>query len=403
MNLKLKTYKKFSLQLSTTSIFYILWTIYSVCYTLSSSEFSYKINLRILNRFVPYISIAGLFFGLFLLKKFKLKKALTLSLFALLVILMELMEKNMTFLIYAMFIMVAQRIDLYQFIHYDFKLKIISCTFVVSMCLLGVINNYKPFINGSQKMAFGFLHPNTFCFYVFVILMEWMIIRFKRMKAIDWIAIIIIFIIIYLLGASRTSCYVFLLIYPLMLIGKYCPKILTPFRLLISFSNTLMASLSFICVYYYSKGNRHMIELNKILTGRLSLASEFLKNSKPGLFGQQIKMVSTREAMATGQKSMILDNAYIRCALIYGLIFLCFFCLINAYLSLLFFRRKQPELSLFILFFALTGFAESHTINLFYNVLMFFILNNSFRIPINHMTLQELHEKLIFKLKRKRE
>lgn len=388
---------------STTLLFYLVWTLYSVAYTISASELSAKINIGSYNKLVQYIVVAGLFVGLVLQKKTTIKRAVALTMFAGLVILMEIAEKDMTFLVYAMFIMVAQKINLYQFVAYDFKLKITLFLIVVSLCFLGITDNYTALINEKMKMSFGFGHPNVFCFYIFTILMEWMILRFKKIRAAEWIVIICVYIVAYLLGAARTSSYTFIFVYFLMLTEKYAPKLLRLriYRLLVSSSTALMASLSFLCVHYFNKHDKFMIALNQIVTGRLFLASEFLKKYNLGLFGQQIETVGTREASMTGHQSMILDNAYVRCALVYGLLFLCIFCLINAYLSATFFRNQHPELALFILFFAVIGFGEAYTLNIFYNVLMLFFLNTTFQKPIRLISIQELKENVFWHLKRR--
>ena len=64
-----------------------------------------------------------------------------------------------------------------------------------------------------------------------------------------------------------------------------------------------------------------MEKYNEILTGRLYLASEFLRKYDINLFGNDVVTVGARVAKQQHTMAMILDNAYIRCVIFYGVVF----------------------------------------------------------------------------------
>lgn len=369
------------------ALFRLAWTFYSCIYVLFyASELSYKYNSSVIMRYTQITTIMILLSSLFLNRKYRIKEFLKYIAFLLMVFLIEINVSDRAFLVYILFMISAQKIDLAKLIKFDVKLKTALLIFVIFLCEIGYINNYAAVINGSYKQALGFSHPNTFCCFAYTIILEWLCIHFKKAKWRNYLLALALFICIYAIGGGRTSSYTFLLIYFLFVIAKITPKVF--YSKISSFIFTiitpLMAFMSFLTAYLYSQGNTYMTVLNELMSYRIGLSSYFMDNYDIKLFGQEVLTISTRSADLGNVQSLILDCAYIRCILVYGAIY--FSILIVMYIILLraLLYNKQIEYALFALFFVILGVGESYMLNPLYNISMLFVLgiikSNSYKI-----------------------
>lgn len=347
------------------ALFRLAWTFYSCIYVLFyASELSYKYNSSVIMRYTQITTIMILLSSLFLNRKYRIKELLKYIAFLLMVFLIEINVSDRAFLVYILFMISAQKIDLTKLIKFDVKLKTALLIFVIFLCEIGYINNYAAVINGSYKQALGFSHPNTFCCFAYTIILEWLCIHFKKAKWRNYLLALALSICIYAIGGGRTSSYTFLLIYFLFVIAKITPKVF--YSKISSFIFTiitpLMAFMSFLTAYLYSQGNTYMTVLNELMSYRIGLSSYFMDNYDIKLFGQEVLTISTRSADLGNVQSLILDCAYIRCILVYGAIY--FSILIVMYIILLraLLYNKQIEYALFALFFVILGVGESYSI-----------------------------------------
>lgn len=220
-------------------------------------------------------------------------------------------------------------------------------------------------------------------FILFVVLLEYLYVKFYTLKSREWIGIVLVFVLAYLTGAARTSCISFVLVFLMFFVSFLRPKLICnrfiSCALIAGFAT--IAALSFITVDLYMKDSVSMYKLNEILTGRLYMASEFLKIYEINLFGNDVITLGARAASKTNEAPMILDNAYIRCVLFYGLIFSILIFILYAKKIFYFSKKMDPRWICIAMFFIISGFAESYFINIFYNVTLLFLLSNdTFRI-----------------------
>lgn len=266
--------------------------------------------------------------------------------------------------------MVAQFIDFKRFVRYDLILKTVIFLTVISLCMVGFLDNYTAISESQIKQSLGFTHPNKFSCIAFTILVEWIYVRFEKIKIYEWVLIAIGCYYIKSIGASRTTLYVFMLIYVLFILAKIKPELFYSriVKLLFVLITPFMAFLSFFTTYLYSKGNIYMYVLDNLLTHRIQFQAQFLEKYAIKLFGQNIVLTATRTSTYYGTERAILDNAYIRCVLMYGMIFFVMLCALYSILMYQFLNRRRVELAIFSLFFVLYAFGESYMLSTLYNV-----------------------------------
>lgn len=367
----------FSFPKSYTGImFYITWFLYSFVYSLLSSEYSAVISFNTLNKITQYFIILGLGSCYFLSNEIIKKRNTRFLIFLSIVLLISVKNINLNFLVMIMFIIASQNIDLEKFLKTDLIFKTFMFVFIVLSCAVGIIENYRAEINGNVKMSFGFGHPNVYCFYLFTILLEYMYVNFYKLRLSNISGIILIFLFAYVTGAARTSCISFVMTLFLYIVAKkkrnlVCSK--SGVFMIIS-AIVAIAVLSFVSVRLYMKNPVKMEKYNEILTGRLYLASEFLKIYDINLFGHDVITVGARAAAQQHTVPMILDNAYIRCVLFYGVIFSALIFILYAKKIIYCARKLDPRWICLASFFFVSGFAESYLINIFYNVTLLFLL-----------------------------
>lgn len=358
--------------------FYLLWIFFSFFYFMcNATEFRYMYDLREVMNMVSYITILGLCFLFFLKNKFSSKVIVKYFLFFVLVIFIEIIITDKKFLVYVLFIMLAQFIDFKKFISFDIKLKLGILLMIIGMCSIGIIDNYSALINGSYKQALGFSHPNTFCCFAFTIIVEWMYTRFERMSIKEYIIIFIFFNIIRYTGASRTVSIAFIIVYSLTIISKIIPKIfdLKIIKCAFMFVMPIIVFISFKITYMYLEGNAFALSIDEALTHRIRFQAYFLSKYKIKLLGQNIELIGTRISQINGKDRAILDNAYIKCVLQYGIIFMLIICIVYMVFFYKTLKNKKIGLAIFGLFFVILGFGESYTIDVVYNLTMLYLLS----------------------------
>lgn len=351
--------------------FYFIWGIYAFTYMMfSASELSFMYNLSNYQRAVTNTVILCLLLLLFMMHRFSQVEFVKYAIFIVFIALIEISITDKGFLVCTLFMIAAQKIDFNKFVKFDMKLKLAIFLLIISLCQIGVIDNFSVAINGVYKQSMGFSHPNTFTCYAYTLILEWMCVRFRDMRFFEWILQGAFGLLIFAIGGGRSSGYTFFVIYILFVIEKIRPQIFSSKLVYFIFTiiTPLMAALSFIASWLYSKGNVLMIALDQVFTTRISQAARFLATYDINLFGQEIETIGSRRAQLQGVRSLILDCAYVRCLLMYGVLFFLLFIMVYVLMLRKFLKSGQITLGLFALFFVILGLGEAYMLNVLYNI-----------------------------------
>lgn len=365
------------MRLSYKNLFYTIWAFYSAFSILTSStELAYMYNFNTIIKYT-YTAIV-LMLGFLYIYPLKLTKKLFVLhvLFVCLITLIEISITEKNLIIISLFIMCFRNIKFREMIKFDFVIKLYILLFVLLLYWLGEIDGYEVVINGIYKQSFGFGHPNTFSIYVYTMLLELIYLRFNKMNFLDIGVFIGVGVLILKIGGGRSSGYTYFAILVVTMICKFFPKIYQTkiSALIFTVITPIAAVMSFVLAKLYVLNNEFAVALNTLTTGRLRLSAIFLNKYSLKLFGQEIETLGTRRAILNHTNSMILDCAYIKCGLKYGLIFLIILCISYS----LFLRKsiKDGNITdaLFALFFVVIGIAESYLLAPVFNLSLLLLL-----------------------------
>lgn len=358
-------------------IYYLLWMVYNIAFFLcQQTELQYMYDTSSLYQSVSLVVGASLIFLFLITGKFNMRELIIYCVVAAIigVCLITLHDK---YLIVALgFVLLGRKIDTDQLVRVDLVTKLFVLISVLSMCFLGFIQNYSRYINGSYKQALGFSHPNMLSNIVFIILLEWMYIRYNKLKVWEYVLILVLAGVVWKIAASRTSAYTFIAIYICMVISKIFPKLLqnTVIVNLLALLPTLITVISFYLIKLYDKGNLFAIALNEIMTKRIKQASIMLNQYGLSMFGQFINTRGTRALEYSTNAVYNVDMSYIAIPVRYG-IFVLLLLLIGYFLFIKKTAKvKNNKLLLVTIYFVVLGFAETYFYRIQYNFTMAFLL-----------------------------
>ncbi len=339
------------------------------------TEFAYLYNLTGVYRGICILCCLGL--AAVMLRR-RIYRRITLRVFLAVTVplgITVLLVRDTALLVLLCLLLAAPGLDLRRIVRVDLAVRICLFAGIVSLSLAGIIDNYTAEINGSLKQALGFSHPNTFAIYGFCILMEWLYLRYDRLRRYDLVGITVLAAVLFRISASRTALCAFLPAMALVLVMKRCPRIIENrlFRRVCCLFPALLAAASLVGVFLYSRGVGLFVRLNSLLTGRLSLAWSMLSSYGFSLFGQRVTTTGTRTTEASGSFTAV-DMSFIRIPVCYGLIALALLLLGYGLLTRRTLRCGDAALLTVLIFFFLLGFMESYFYRAAYNFTLIALL-----------------------------
>lgn len=358
------------------SLFLFAWCIL-ITYSLlvDNSEFVFIVSKE-LKRIVYIIVEFILFFKIIKYDRFRKNILFLLFLLALIISIVSVESKTSILILYLSIIIAGKNVDLRSFVKTDMAIRFIIFCILFILSITGVIKNYSAEINGTIKNGFGWIHPNTTAGILLLVLLEWMYIHWHKFTLKRWIITIVAVIFLFEYAAARTTLYAFALICIWSIIIRRNKSFNTKYKsigIIYTLAYPICAGLSFFLMHIYSEGDIFGLVLNEMLTGRLAAATNFMNEYGLAIWGQSIETVSTRQSIISGASALILDMAYIRLGIEYGVIYMTLFILSFMYLSWKLYKYNYlPELML-VLYFSIVGIASTSTINFFMNYTLIFI------------------------------
>lgn len=368
--LKLPSALRINDNLNYSHMIMLIWTFYSCAsclFWVSNLKRSYSVDG--IMKLCDYATAGFLVVTLALKRRYRTKKLLLYAIFLAVVITVESVVINRDFAVLSMFMICFVSIDFEKFVQYDIKLKIFWFFMIILMCLVGITNNFSGYFNGTFKQALGFQHPNTFAMFGIVIMLEWLYLRYQKAQLPELLLIPLFWLIIMKISPSRTTGYTFLFIYVLFLVAKYYPKIFTwkPVMLVLSAIGPALGIFSVRITQLFLDYDPLAHEINRLMTNRIWFQAQYWEAYPVKLFGGKIDTEATVD--------VILDCAYIRCILTYGIVFSVLLCLFFSVLTYCALKNDRIGLALMVVFFLLMGFAETAMLRLIMNITFLAIFN----------------------------
>lgn len=346
----------------------ILFAIYEYFYFLLSLSSLNKNNISILMIRVVSISVIIILLGNYLFtEKVKLKELLLIFLYILLILFIEIKLKNVELLVCVVFMICTRKTDFISLVKLDFVLKIFNVLNIFILCKMGFLSNISGYYNGNYKNSFGFMHPNTFGTLWLAILIEFLFLKYEKLKIQDYLFCGILWFICMILTNSRTSGYSFLFVFILIIVFKTFPKLIKVklIKIIFTLSPAIFAYVSiWITVGFLEKNKLVSNILNPLLSGRPYYQALYWKSFGVKLFGQRLP------------DGYVLDNAYINCIIVYGILF--FIILMYFYIAKMykFLKEENPKYALLLFYWIIFAFGESYFLRIGINITLFLLTMN---------------------------
>ena len=344
-----------------------------------------------------YVAIAGniayaMLFLIFILRAHRsshmnmaIKVIVLFALFASFYVSSELQVIKLYFLIIAF-----QGMDLGKFIRYDLMLKLLLIAVVLSFYFLGLTDTYYMVREGGQiRSSMGFAHPNAFGAMLLSLCIAIYYLKFEKLNFLYYLFFFAVSLVIRYFSDSRTSQLAIILLCIMHFVyKKTLGKIFTKKTVLFVISNSFLifTVLSILLAYLYKIGNPYIIDLSKLLTGRIELMHLFMEEYDITLLGNKIEIVNAQSAVQTGRSFWVLDNGYLMLLLRYGIItYLILAVIIHNGIKKLFSNNNYAcAIILFVFFIA--GITETY----FYTIIV-----NTFLLVFSNTTCDKINLKQV--------
>lgn len=276
--------------------------------------------------------------------------------------------------IFFLFVFASNEVSFEKILKTDFAIRSFGITVSTVLFLFGfaadnILIRYSQ--NGVLiRHSIGYVHPNTAFLMVFVALLDYLILSYWR-KNLSIIKIVIVILIAYIyqwLTGSRSSFVILCMASTLFYMeSRFSITKVTYIKKIICNTAILSLAVSLILTKVYDMGGTIAIELNRLMTNRLSSMSYFLNTYGISFLGKQTVRVGTLEALDSGTRAYILDNFYMNLLVSYGLIFTCVFLYLIYITSKKLIEVGHSELAIVWSMFCLLGITEGAIINIDYN------------------------------------
>ena len=230
----------------------------------------------------------------------------------------------------------------------------------------------------------GFCHRNVLGANMAVLCLGWFYLRFRKLTVLDGVFWLLISVVTYFMAISRTSLIIMLLIIVVMFAFRKLerPIINTPqMRWIFPGIFATMFVVCFLCACFYQKYDPFWAFLDDIFTKRISFANQVMEDHGLSLFGQDLPFVSTMNAQISNTKSLILDNAYMRSMLYFGIIPGVVFMGLYAMVIMRSCEKRRTALVGALMVMAVFGLSESYMLDAFYNFPLLLGLISLFQRP----------------------
>ena len=217
--------------------------------------------------------------------------------------------------------------------------------------------------------TYGFCHRNVLAANVAVVCLAWLYLRYRRLKIWDVAVWGIVALATYRFAVSRTGLIIILLsIFGIYFFRKKNISILNfPYlRKVFCWGFLGLILISVIGTVFYSGDSPLWSLIDSIFTKRFQFAHYCFEEYGLSLFGQHIPLVSSIAAQNDQGTRLILDNAYMRGILYYGVIPGTLF--LTAYFKALdmALRKRSGKLIFCLGIFAIYGLSERYMLDVYY-------------------------------------
>ena len=294
------------------------------------------------------------------------------------------------FMLFSMgvFVLGARSVDFRRIVYLYFVVGTIILLFVMLCSLSGLIPNLvyrRNQTSGAIRQSFGIVYPTDFAAHVLFLIWAFSYLHFEKITSKSYIAFAVIAILLIRYCDARLSAVSVLLLIPVMMIGKQAKKsdgICRKIAVFFWCVPILMAYCIIAMSYFYKPSNRLLETLNHMLSGRLAIGNEAIRQYGFSIFGRHMVEHSwggvngMRMFMGDRSKYFFVDSSFLRILILYGVIA---FIIIMAILTIISYRSinyGEYALAAILVIVAVSAVVEQRLIDVSYDPFLIALLAN---------------------------
>lgn len=272
----------------------------------------------------------------------------------------------------AMFILGAKNVSLKKIVKTYFIIGFSLLIITIISAKLGIIQNLVYYQGLRIRNSFGAIYPTDFAAHVFYLILSYWYIKVRRLKIFEYIAFLLLAVFLIKYSDARLDALsIILTILAGMFISlKKTKKVGKVIGFFLTFSVPICSVVFIGITMAYNTSNEILVQLNTLLSKRLSLGKFGIEEYGFSLFGQQIEM-NGWGGLAGYNKDFttyfFIDSSYLRMALLYGSVLLIFSCVIFVLFCRSRIKNGDILLPGIIALIAINSMAAHHLIDLAYN------------------------------------
>lgn len=252
---------------------------------------------------VSMIGIILLIFGfLFQYRICKRQDFICYCLFLALALITSVYNSNYAFIKLVLFAGSIRCVEMKSIAKFDLKLRTVLIVLLYLMSLVGLATDNVFYYNGVARHSLGFTNPNALGVAVYILVCDIVFLAGNEINIKHLLIITLIAGWLYSVARCRTSVYAILLLLFLAILYKLFPRIYKTkiMKYIFMITPFILSFITYISVQGLIHHNSVALELDKLLSSRLSAVVTFVTHLKPKILGQSIG-----ETVA-----LSMDNAY---------------------------------------------------------------------------------------------
>lgn len=285
-----------------------------------------------------------------------------------------------------MFIVAAKDADLDEIIRIAYKILWIMLAIIISICLLGFIENVTLMRGNVERFSLGFSHPNQLGLRIFQLIACQCYVYRYRLRKRNYIYFFIMIIFLIRIPNSKTAYIVtsvllgMLLLYEFIKVKK--PEYMKLYEKGILFGYVCLNIFSILFSYIDVKSFFLLAKIDGWMSSRFSNCHKVWLMYGVPIFGQRIYVTEDERKMAGIQSRIWLDNAYVNVLLRYGMVIFLIFSIAYFCLLKMLVLQKQYMLAIILFLYALYGIMENGLYMITHNIFLIMFVALLYRKPL---------------------
>lgn len=246
---------------------------------------------------------------------------------------------------------------------------------IVVLAILKIIPNriFDRSNSDVKRYSIGFKYATYPALFVWYLTMLYLYVKTNKIKLFEYILLITINIIMYIVTNSRNELiFSFLIIFISIVYNKFkmnkTKKIVSYFA---KYSIIIFTVISILCMVLYNPKNNIWKKMNTLASGRLRLSNECMKEYDIKLFGNKMEWIGLSEIYEGENEEsdfFYVDNSYINILYNYGVIFLILVMYSYYYIITKEIEKENYFLISILLVIIMHSFIDPQLVKIAYNI-----------------------------------